>query len=196
MSFKDLYDQVQSCSGKVSTKQLLQWAIHHSEICGVKEVWSEQVDHMSLRGFYVEGPLNNGPLAIPEKAALIVLSRSMCTGPEGKYWRRLVKTKELMHVFDKEDEKAHSGQTLDAQLDGFIKPSESECAQYKAENKAYWRALACLCPEHIRRELKEKFLAEKLSLDVLSVTLQIPKAHVWRYLDDDFEASIASVLED
>src|SRR5579872_987380 len=104
MPYADLYSAVQA-SGKtrISTKWLRKKAIDFSEIVEIKEQWSGLIDAATIRGFYIEGPIGP-PVPLKEKESLIVLSREICVGPQGDYWRRFILTKELMHVFDTEDE--------------------------------------------------------------------------------------------
>ena len=112
MAFKDLYHAVQEIEGRVKTGPLTVLAIEHSEIKAVKEMWSGQIDPESLRGSYIEGPLGP-PVPLAEHEALIALSREMCVSkPHGQYWRRLVYTKELMHVFDTAEEKSDTRKSI------------------------------------------------------------------------------------
>jgi hypothetical protein len=109
MPYADLYNAVQA-SGKtrISTKWLRKKAIDFSDIVGIKEQWSGLVDATAIRGWYIEGPLEP-PVPLKEKESLIVLSREICLGHQGDYWRRFILTKELMHVFDTEDKKPTTG---------------------------------------------------------------------------------------
>src|SRR5215469_5726735 len=104
MTFLRLYNEVQARDPPISTGWLKERALHYSQIRHIKEQWTGLLDPIHLRGFYIEGPL--GP-PIPRDAneSLIVLSREMCHGHQGPYWRRFVYTKELMHVFDTAEEK-------------------------------------------------------------------------------------------
>ncbi len=104
MSFAKLYAAVQQQKGRISTGWLRAQAIELSHITKIKEQWSSVMDAAAIRGFYIEGPLGP-PVPIKEHEALIVLARSICT-PLEAHWRRFVLAKELMHVFDEENEKA------------------------------------------------------------------------------------------
>jgi hypothetical protein len=195
MPYSQLYDAVQGQAGRISTNWLRERAIEFSTITNVKEQWSGLVDDVNLRGFYIEGPL--GP-PVPRAAheALIVLSREMCRGPLGKHWRRLVYTKELMHVFDRDDEKANTEETFDIQIEKFSDPHVDMSPQFRAEQKAAWRALGALCQEGRRLEYKELVAAEDMSLEVLAATLRLPQAWARVYLREDFQAVMQGVLND
>jgi hypothetical protein len=187
MSYSKLYQAVQNQPVPVSTKWLKEQAIQLSAINRVKEQWSSVVDPNHMRGFYIEGPLGP-PVPLAEHESLIVLSRAMCTGHHGDYWRRLVYTKELMHVFDEEDEKASDEASFDLQIQKFGNPKLDASPQFKAESKAFWRALCALCPEAKRTELKSQLAAGSISYDVVSATLRIPVGYCRELMRPDFEA--------
>jgi hypothetical protein len=185
MSFKKLHELVQSQKGVISTKWLKEEAISLSSINGIKEQWSGVLDDASLRGFYIEGP-QGPPVPLEENEALIVLSRSMCKGPLGAHWRRFVYTKELMHVFDTLEEKTDDAAKLDLLIRRFSDPSKGMPPQFWAENKAYWRALMCLCPDDRRKEYLAQINANAISLEVVASALRIPPTAVSDLFRADF----------
>jgi hypothetical protein len=189
MSFSQLYDAVQIHADRVSTKWLTEKAIEHSNITRVKEQWSGVIDGTTVRGFYIEGPMGP-PVPLQENEVLIVLARSMCLGLLGDHWRRFVKTKELMHVFDEPEEKTGSKQTFDIQIEKFGDPSAPMSPQFRAEQKAFWRALAVLCPRQRRTAYKGALNANQISYDVVATALHIPVFAVREMMRDDFEAII------
>ncbi len=156
MPFSNLYDAVQTLDNRISTKWLRERAIEFSEITKVKEQWSGIIDGTILRGFYIEGPMGP-PIILQEKEALIVLSRSMCTGPRGEHWRRFIYAKELMHVFDDPEERTDSKEKFDLQVDRLSDPSAPMSAQFRAETKAFWRAMAVLCTDKRRAEFNNTY---------------------------------------
>lgn len=186
MSFPQLYQTVQSQGDRISTKWLRARAIEFSHITQIKEQWSGVIDANVIRGFYIEGP-KNPPVALGDNQALIVLARSMCDGVQGEHWRRAVLAKELMHVFDQDDEKTHTREQFDALVHRFGDPSAPLTAQFRAESKAYWRSLAVLCTEKKRLEYKAALQAETVSFDVVAISLRIPVAVVRDMMSDLFE---------
>lgn len=180
MSYAKLYDAAQGLQGKISTRWLRDEAIGLSSITKIKEQWTGVLDESSIRGFFVEGPLEP-PVPLEENEALIVLARSL-----NKHWRRFVYTKELMHVFDEPDEKANTPEKFDAQAEKFGDPSAQTSPQYRAESKAFWRAIAILCREEKRLEYKAAIDAEEMSLEVVSTALQIPSVYARHLFRDDF----------
>jgi hypothetical protein len=188
MPFRELYDAVQLIPGRISTNTLRVLAIEHSEINDVKEQWSSVVDTANVRGFYIEGPIINGPILRGPKEALIVLSRSMCkTKPQGRHWRRFVLTKELMHVFDTEEEKAKTPDELDLQIERLNNPAAPISPQFIAELKAHWRVLAVLCQEERRKDYKRQLEADEISFDVVAAALQVPTSAVRDMMQDNYD---------
>ena len=185
MSFSELYQLVQKQAAPISSKWIEEQALKLSRITKVKEQWSSVVDMMNLRGFYLEGPLGP-PVTLADNQSLIVLSRSMCVGPQGPYWRRFVKTKELMHVFDTDDECADSEERFDLQIEKFSDPAAPMSPQYRAETKAYYRALAVLCPEAERLSYRGQLQRNEIGPEVVATAFRIPSNAIFELMRDDF----------
>jgi hypothetical protein len=190
MTYARLYGEVQNAQSPISTRWLKDRALHYSSITAIREQWSGLIDPSALRGFYIEGPLGP-PIPLAEHESLIVLSREMCLSHQGAYWRRFVYTKELMHVFDEEDEKAGDEKTFDIQIEKFKDPSKEMSPQFRAESKAFWRALGLLCPEVQRKMFMDQVAAGALSPDVVAASLRIPGRFIRELLRADFAAIIA-----
>ena len=195
MSFQQLYDRVQDQGDRVSTKWIRAQVIELSPIKAVKEFWSSAMDHANLRGFYIEGPFTGVPaLSLDDNQALIGLSRMMCSAPEGKNWRRAVLTKELMHCFDTEEEKADTPEKLSLQVERFSNPKTPVSPQFHAENVAFWRSLAVLCKETRRTSFKEDLEANRISIEVVATSLGLPLHHVRLMMRDDFEDILPDIM--
>ena len=186
MPFKQLYDAVQTQGDRISTKWLRTKAIEFSKITKIKEQWSGVIDPRVIRGFYIEGP-KRPPVALEANQALIVLAREMCNGHLGDHWRRAILAKELMHVFDEEDEKTNDRTKFDNQIRKFGDPKQPTTPQYQAEAKAYWRALSVLCTDKKRLEYKEMLAKETISWDVAAAALRIPVSFLQDMMDEKFE---------
>jgi len=189
MSFKALYDAVQQHhveNSRVSTKWLTDRAIELSTITKVREQWTSVLDPVNMRGLYIEGPMGP-PVPLKKHESLIVLSRIMVNGPDGVYWRRFVYTKELMHVFDTEEEIADTAEKLDVQVERLANPNADPSPQHRAELKAQWRAMALLCPEKHRLAYKAELEAGETSLAVVAAHLHVPVNVVHNLFRADFE---------
>ena len=195
MSFQALYEEVQLTSGKISTNWIEERAVALSRITKITEMWSDVIDPHALRGFYIEGPLGP-PIELGENESLIGLSRRMCKGAEGKYYRRYVKTKEIMHVFDTDQELTNTAEKFDKLVERFADPAAAVPPQYYAESKAIWRALAVLCREEQRIYYKEQIAQNAMSVEVVSTALQIPTLMVRQLMRDNFLDYLAIILND
>jgi len=142
------------------------------------------MDEENMRGFYIEGPLGP-PTPLSEKECLIVLNRNL-----SKPWRRMVLTKELMHAFDLDDEKTDSAEKLDHQAERFRDPTKAVSPQYTAEGKAFWRALAVLCPETFRLELLNNVDKGSMTESIVAARLAIPERYVRVLFRNDFREII------
>ena len=187
MSFARLYDEVQLIKGKVSTRWLREQAISLSQINRVKEQWTSALDSEHMRGFYIEGPLEP-PVPLLDNESLIVLCRGL-----PRHWRRLVYTKELMHVFDKPEEKADNPEKFVAQVERFRDPTSAPTPQYQAEEKALWRALAVLCQENRRADYERQLAAKEVSIDFIATALQLPAVYTRHLFREDFLAVVEHI---
>jgi len=190
MSFSQLYDEVQKLEYPVSTRWLREHAIKFSTITAVKEQWSGLINPEIIRGFYIEGPIGP-PIPLAENESLITLARAMCKGRQGDYWRRFVYTKELMHVFDEDEEKASDAAKFDLQIERFADFNAPMSPQYRAETKAFWRALGVLCPEKSRKDLCSQLEQGNVSIEVVAASLRLPVEHIHDLMRPDFEAIIS-----
>jgi hypothetical protein len=168
MSFSLLYDAVQQHEGRLSTKWLRDEALAVSRITLIKEQWTGVLDTASMRSFYIEGPLGP-PVPLEENQALIVLARSL-----DRKWRRFLYVKELMHIFDTLDELTDTPEKLDALLERFTDPRADATPQFRAENKALFRALSLYCSEERRLEYRRALSDREMSLDVIAAALGLP----------------------
>ncbi|CAN7428248.1 hypothetical protein [Brucella pseudogrignonensis] len=180
MAFFQLYDSVQDLPGRISTRWLRDEALRLTSITKVKEQWTGVLDERVIRGFYIEGPLGP-PVPLDPKQSMIVLKRGL-----DKAMRRLVYTKELMHVFDEDDEKTDTPEKLDIQAEAFSDPGKQTPPQFIAENKALWRAISVLCQESRRLEFQDELIKGTKSLAVISASLQIPEVFARNLFREDY----------
>jgi hypothetical protein len=180
MSYSQLYDDIQGIHGKISTNYIRTRIIAITRISRIKEQWSAELDPNYMKGFYVEGPFG-APINISENEVLIVLSRKL-----DKHMRRVVLTKELMHTFDEEHELTNTIDKFDAQVERFCDPTVDASPQFKAETKAFWRALGVLCQEQRRLGFENQLKEGKISLAVVAAALQIPQQYARNLFRPDF----------
>ncbi|WP_118857812.1 hypothetical protein [Sphingomonas mesophila] len=197
MAFADLYKAVQELDGRISTRDLKTLAIEHSDIKGVRELWTGLFDPLRLRGCYIEGPGRFMNVDVPPNEALIVISREMVGAkPNGKHWRRLVFTKELMHVFDTPAEKADTEAKFDIQIQRFGDPTLEMSPQFRAESKALYRALMVLCREATRQEYNKQLAAGGATPDYIATALHLPVPYIHYLFQENFPEMTAALLKE
>ena len=187
MSFSALYDAVQTIDGKISSRWLRDKSLELSGVARVREQWTSVLDIASMQGFFVEGPIGP-PVPLLDNEVMIVIAREC-----DKHRRRFVFTKELMHVFDTPEEKADTAEKFDAQAERFRDPDVASSPGYRAEIKAFWRALAVLCQENRRLQYMQSIEDEKMSLEVIATALQIPAAYARNLFRVDFLKIVGQV---
>ena len=181
MPYRELYARVQNQPGKVSTRWLRDQIIAITPVTAVKERWTNLIDDTHIRGFYIEGPLGP-PVPLADNEVLITLARSL-----DKDWRRFVYTKELMHAFDTDDEKADTPEKFELQLEDLDDPSADMSPQARAEIKAFWRAVGVLCNADLREQFRLAVQDEKMSPTVGAARLRIPERYIRHLVRNDFQ---------
>lgn len=172
--FKVLYDYCQTLEPKISRRDL---EIKTLEITGVEKikVVKTTLDISVCRGFFVSAKNTENRFVQMLGCDVIVLARGQ------KYcWDRFVYTKELMHLFDNDDEPTDSEDKFEKLLTDLEVPSAINAAskQVISEYNGFWMALACLCPEVNRLEFES--LRDKKHIDDYSIALKlrIPEQYV------------------
>ena len=190
MPYRELYEYVQDMSPKIKTGDLKSKVLEITEFSVIKEFWGDGLTSKNTRGVFIKGP-RPSPCDVPEDGALIFLSREL-----NRCWRRFVLTKELMHTFDGPHEVADGREELDNQLFDHDLPANRVSPQKIAENKASWRALAVLCPEKDRIQLKKQFEDGDLTAYQFALVLKVPEIFVPHLMRDDFLEVVALIMDD
>jgi hypothetical protein len=111
-------------------------------------------------------------------------------------WYRYVCCKELMHVFDTDDELTPSWEKLD-QLLGEIEsplPSDKQSAMFKSETRTMWMALAVLCPLPLRDYYQPMWTDGSMSDYEIALELRIPETLIQTIMADSYPTVIESLL--
>ncbi|WP_109260658.1 hypothetical protein [Hyphobacterium indicum] len=190
MSFRQLYENVQDHqSDRIKTSWIRDQIIALTRINGVKEQWTGVLNPEIIRGFYIEGPLGP-PVPLDNNEVLIVLARSL-----SKEMRRMVYTKELMHAFDTDSERANTPEKYDTQVEKFSDPTAPMSDQFRAEQKAFWRALAVLCKADARANFRDQLSKNETTLEIVAAQIKLPVNFVREMMRDKFEEYIAGIMD-
>lgn len=114
-------------------------------------------------------------------------------------WKRYVCCKELMHVFDTEDEQSGTAAKFLKLLEELESPPLAEQASevYLSENRTKWKALAILCPLPVRDHVLARRLAGELSDEYdIALELRLPEAVVPTILSARFPTVLDFLLQE
>lgn len=193
MSYRQLHDFFQEFDAPVSRKPIREKV---REITGKPlKVVKTTLDTRLCRGMYFSPQNLEQRLVQQLGCGVIALPR------EGNNycWERFVETKEYMHSFDTEDEATDTGEEFDQLLKDFTSSVNFEQSpQMNSEIKAFWRALAILCPETVRQGLvaeREERCAD-LNDYAVALRLRIPEQVVPNLFLPHYPAFVDRVLAD
>jgi len=181
--FKELYDYCQTLNPKVSRKLILEKTLQITGVTKVKAV-KTGFDTSVCRGVFLSAQNTEHSIVKQLGCNVILLARDQ------KYcWERFVYTKELMHLFDSDDEPTDTPDKLEKLLTDLEVPSANgtQSKQTTSEIKGFWMALACLCPE--KNRLEYKLLREKNHIDDygIALKLRIPEQYVPMLFQERYE---------
>lgn len=185
--FRELYDYCQTLKPKVSRKDLT------PKVCELTgstvKVIKSGLDITRCRGLFLSISNSENPFVKQLGNNVIVLARDL-----NYCWERFVYTKELMHLFDGPEEVTDTKEKVEKLFTEFGQPALDRSAQISSEVKAFWMALACLCPEQFRRDFKTQI--DKGHTDHLAVALQlrIPQQYVGSLFDARYSMMIDTIL--
>lgn len=189
MSFRDLYEYCQSLEPKISRNDIRDRAL---QLTGVNRVSVRKVDLDTsvCRGFYLSARNLDHPIVRQHGSRVIVLAREM-----NDCWTRFVYVKELMHIFGDPAQSADTGEKLETLLDE-LSGSGSEVLSPPtiSEVSCFWMALAVLCPERVRRQLKEDLESNRVDEYAIALRLRIPQIYVRELFGKRYERRIAELL--
>lgn len=188
MAYKDLYDFAQDLKTPVSRNKLRDKAI---EIAGVPKVAHAKtgMDLGLARGFWLTPNNTEHHLVRQLGCHIVVTAREL-----NRCWERIVYIKELMHLFDEEDELAATPQMFDDLLAEFASQGPVDRSpQMKSEMLAVWRALALLCPENQRLEFAAERKGNRIDDYEIALRLKIPQIHVPKLFGTTFDAILAGM---
>jgi hypothetical protein len=190
-AFKDLYDYCQTLAvpPKISRNVIRDKAV---ELSGKKvSIVKVNLDTEVSRGFFLSAGNLDSPLVRQAKGSCVIaLARGM-----NPCWERFVQVKELMHLFDTEEEMTSSGplfQSLLSELEvSFPRPEISK--QRASETKCIGMALACLCPEKVRLQYIDAYERKHIDYEGIALQLRIPKQLVPSLLNENFARVVVSL---
>ena len=189
MSFKELYDFAQTQDLRVNRNTIKAKAIEITGVDDVKFVRSG-LDTSICRGFWLT-PTNKDHHLVKQLGCHIAVSAR----DQNRCWDRFVTVKEMMHLFDSENEQTGTAALFDDLLSEFSSPMIETSDQMVSEIASFWRALAVLCPEKNRLEFARQKNESSIDNYEIALRLRIPEGYVPRLFEARYEAWLEKNIE-
>lgn len=189
MSYKQLFEFAQNQDTYVSRKVLLPEVKRLSGLNVIKTV-KTGADTKVFRGLWLTPQNTEHPFVRQLGCHIILLARDL-----NYCWERFVYVKELMHVFDEENEKTNTPELFEALIDEFGAAGVTPSAQMLSEFASFWRALGVLCPENQREQFERERRELKIDDYEIALRLRIPQQYVPRLFEPRFKVWIAKLTE-
>lgn len=112
-------------------------------------------------------------------------------------WIRYVTCKELMHVFDNEDEVVSNAERFHELMEEVDSPRMGGdiSPRYISEFSAMWMALLILCPRDARNEWKGRLERGEVTPYQVALRFRIPEDVVHGLMDDYYERAYERLIE-
>jgi len=187
--FTELYNFCQNlpCPPSISRKVI---GSKIQEIVGESvKVMKHGFNNDVLRGAFLSA--NSGSRFVAQNGGkpVVVVARGMTED-----WDRLVEVKEMMHLFDEEDEMTSSAGEFEELLNSLVAPSSFVSPQFRSEIEAIYMALACFCPEPARQQFMKEIKSGHTEEYEVALKLRLPQQYARVLLTEHFSSVIQRII--
>ncbi len=193
MVYRDLYEFCQTIKQvPVSTKTIEEKIKEFFPSLSYKVIVSG-LDITRVRGFFLSSENSDHPFVRQAGGSnVIVLARGL-----DENWRRFIKVKELMHVFDQGLDRVNAGADLETLLLEMFEPAGNGKSTFlRSDARAVVMALALFCPESIRAHLVAEVNDGKLTAEDMASRLRLPNHLAHALLRDNYKQLVSKVMEE
>lgn len=195
MLFPDLYEHAAAYEGPFVPFELLRGKVNaYHKTVGRVDVRLVQFDPPNRQAFYWLADHDRDSAYEEEYSVAEIIGCD--TLREHPRDRRYAFTKELMHVFDNEEQRAGTPEEfreLLTEIQNRPLPQHAS-PMMKSELDTRWMAALCLCPKHRRDALLPRY-PENLASFEIAEELRIPEWVVPFIMDDYYETAYTSLVE-
>lgn len=194
MSYKQVYERCKNLSISIKRTTIKDIV---SDVSGQHIVWcTAGMNEENLRGLYLS-PQNakntNFRNINKEGGPVIVTARGL-----NRCWTRLVYVKELMHVFDTDDQLTKTGENFEDITstfggDVYTNPN-NRSPVVNAEFLALPMALGLLCPKIHLDEFRNMRIAGTIADNKIATAFRIPEQYVPAIMNPSFDDTISAIL--
>jgi hypothetical protein len=181
LSFKKLFDYAQSLPPYIKRNAIRDKVIELTEAEQIRVVRAG-LDTEICRGYWLTPQNTQHPLVAQLGSHIVVSARD-----NNQCWERFVVIKEMMHLFDTDDQKAKDAATFSALLSEFSAPMAPYTPQFDAEIDSFWQALAVMCPQKQRDDFRKELAAQTTDPYEIALKLKMPEGYVQRLFEDRFD---------
>jgi len=197
MRFRDLYSLVADSVSKPHVRFGLVRDLVNNHHKGVGEITIRAISYPvpNLQAHYV---LLGTDRTSPYGEEFDLAEIRYCDGlDENPHALRFALTKELMHVFDTEEERTSTRQRFIELMREIqnVPLSEHASPRYRSEIATKWMAAIILCPHKIREPILMEYRAGKLSDAEVATLLKVPRSVVPDIMDDYYERAFESLMQ-
>jgi hypothetical protein len=140
------------------------------------------LDTNVCRGYWLTPKNVLHPLVKQHGSYIVVTARD-----NNPCWERFVVVKEMMHLFDTEEQKAKDADAFGRLLSEFSAPMSPYTPQFNAEIDSFWQSLAVLCPQANRVEFRKELDALTTDPYQIALKLKMPESYVHRLFEPRFD---------
>lgn len=187
-----LYEHCQNLPLYVSRREIQVKATEITGCPSVRTFWNKSIEIENLRGSFISAGSKSHLFVETFGNDVIVLSDKL---KENQCWQRFIYTKELMHLFDSDEDSTGDEQDFEKLLYDLSTPFPQEISrQTKSDYNGFWMALACLCPEKTRLEMQDKRNKNQVTDYDIAVSLKIPELYVQRLFEDRYTRIVQDLI--
>lgn len=158
------------------------------------EIWffPVEINVQKLKGAIKQYTYRKIPYAEPIHASNIYYASTLNT-----CWSRLVCCKEMMHIFDRAEERAGTRELVGKLTFDLTSPSlpDTLSAQYMADWVAVTKALIALVPEPVLEQIRPLYKNGSKKAYDIALFLRIPEFYVEYLCSDNFAANRVTLLK-
>lgn len=193
-SYKELYDHCQSLDHPVSRRKIRDKLFELTDR-RIAITISSSLKAKDVRGMFLSIESENAWVR-QHGCDVVVISRDIAYRPPvGNYcWDRFITVKEMMHLFDTDEECSDTGDKFDEIISSFFMTWDSSSPIVNSENKGFLRALGVLCSEKNRLNLAQDVRAGNMTHYDVALKLKIPEQYVPNFLSDKYLNAIEQLF--
>lgn len=196
MNFREFYKRIEDVDGPfVRFEQLRAIVNAHHRAIGRVDVIFVQHHEPNRQAFYRLADMERSS---PHEEEFTVAEIVCCEGlRDHPRERRYACTKELMHVFDTDEQAASSRErfiTLMREIQNKPMP-QHESPMFRSELDTRWMAAIALCPRHLREPYVGPYKGKELADFDIAEIFRIPEWVVPFIMDDYYDRAFAALVD-